>query len=211
MKHSKKLYIIALLIFLIAIPAFPQGIFNGCDMDGSTNIEFLKVMNRKKNRYNIPSASDFDSSVKLSSFMEPGDDHERFDENKAVEIIGWVRDVKWGSNESCNCNQTGQNFQDVHIEIVPTRNTTSKKKVIVVEISPRLREDIFDNLNIPMSNSKLRTKIKKHKVKIKGWLLFDWEHITDAVNTDPDDVYYRDNLRATTGEIHPVTSLEIIQ
>jgi len=41
--------------------------------------------------------------------------------------------------------------------------------------------------------------------------MFDWEHITDAVNTDPDDVYYRDNIRATTWEIHPVTSLEIIQ
>jgi len=211
MKQTTKLFVIILLNFLIVIPVLSQDIFNGCDMDGSTNIEFLKVMNRKKNRYTIPTAADFDTSIKLSSFMEPGDDHERYDENKAVEIIGWVRDVKWGSNESCNCKRSGQNFQDVHIEIVPTKNTTSRKKVMVAEISPRLREMIFDELDIPMSNSKLRTKIKKQKVKIKGWLMFDWEHVTDAVNTDPDDVYYRDNIRATTWEIHPVTSLEIIQ
>jgi len=143
MKNIKKLFVIILLGFFVAVPVMSQDIFNGCGMDGSTEKEFLKAMNRKKNRYNIPLGSDFDTSVTLSSFMEPGDDHERFDENKAVEIIGWVSDVKWGSNESCNCNHTGQNFQDVHIEIVPTKKTTSKKKVFVVEVSPRLREIIF--------------------------------------------------------------------
>jgi len=211
MKNTKNLFVIILLVFSITIPAMSQDIFNGCDMDGSTNNEFLKVMNRKKNRYNIPLGSDFDNSVTFSSFIAKGEDQNRFNENKAVELIAWVLDVKWGSNESCNCNQPGQNFQDVHIELIPTKYTTSKKKVIVAEITPRLREMIFDELGISMSNTKLKTKFKKHKVKIRGWLMFDWEHVTDAVNTDPDDVYYRDNNRATAWEIHPVTSLEIVE
>ena len=120
-----------------------------------------------------------------------------------------MRDVKWGSNESRNCKHAGQNFQDVHIEIVQTKNTTSKKKVFVAELSPRLREKIFDELGIAMSNSKLRTKLKKHKVKIKGWLMFDWEHVTDAVNTDSDDIYYRNNIRQPLGKYTPLQVLKL--
>lgn len=200
-----------MFIFLFAIPALSQDLFNGCDMDGSTNNELNKVLNRKKNRYNLPSSSDLDSNVTFNSFIETGDDHERFNENKAVEIVAWVSNVKWGSRESCNCKQPGQNFQDVHIELVPTKNTTSLKKTVVAEITPRLRQMIFDKLGITMSNTKLKNKLRRRKVRLKGWLFFDTEHITDAVNTDPEDYYYRDNNRATVWEIHPITSLEIIQ
>ncbi len=211
MKKFRRLLAVIPLIFLFAIPVLSQDIFNGCDMDGSTNNEFLKTVNRKKNRYTLPDSLDIDTSVSFSSFIAHGDDHGRFDENKAVVIVAWVRTAKWGSKESCNCQNTGQNQQDVHIELVPTKYSYSPRKIVVAEITPRLRQMIFDSIGIPMSNTTLLNTLRRHKVKITGWLLFDTEHVTDAFNTDPGELFYKDNNRATVWEIHPITSLEIIE
>ncbi len=204
----RKYCLIAILIFLHISPLFSQDIFHGCGMEGESDREYIKTMNRLKNRYNIPSTNDFDNTVSFSSFLTTGDDVGRFRENKAVEIIAWVSEVKWGSKESCNCSHTGQNLQDVHIELVRTKNSTSQRKVVVAEITPRLRKILFVGLGITMNNSLLRNTLKKHKVKIKGWLFFDWQHITESENTDPGD---DDNIRATAWEIHPITEIEIIQ
>jgi hypothetical protein len=208
----KNLSAIVFLIVLFAAPAFSQDTFEDCGMQGDTSSSvYIQTMSRLKNRYKNPKAKDFDSAVSFISFLSKGNDVGRFKENKAVEIIAWVRDVKWGSKESCNCSHTGQNLQDVHIELVKTKNTTSQKKVVVAEITPRLREALLGSLGININNAGntlLKKTLKKHKVKIKGWLFFDWEHFSNAENTDPHD---DDNIRATVWEIHPITYLEIIQ
>ena len=50
-------------------------------------------------------------------------------------------------------------------------------------------------------------KLMGHKVKIKGWMLFDFEHIDESENTAPKR---RDNWRATAWEIHPVTDITVL-
>lgn len=69
---------------------------------------------------------------------------------------------------------------------------------------------IFNRLGINLRNTALRNSLIRNKVNIKGWLIFDWEHITDALNTDPDDNNSNNN-RAIVWEIHPYTNIEIIQ
>ena len=208
MKNIRKHCLKVLFLFLFASHLFQQDVFHGCGMDGESDREYIRTMNRLKNRYNIPLTNNFDNNVSFSSFLSTGDDVGRFRENKAVEIVAWVLEVKWGSKESCNCSHTGQDLQDVHIELVRTKNTSSRIKVVVAEITPRLREVLFDELGISTNNTRLRNTVRKHKVKIKGWLFFDWQHITEAENTDPGDA---DNIRATAWEIHPITSIKVIQ
>ena len=138
-------------------------------------------------------------------------DSARYESSMAVDITAWVRDVKKrGSIESCNCKQTGQHFQDVHIELVPTKTTKSKKKILVAELTPRLRNSIFNQLGMSMSNTALSNKIKGRQVRVEGWLMYDWEHENDSVNSDPNEDKGPKNRRATVWEIHPVTSLELV-
>jgi hypothetical protein len=46
-----------------------------------------------------------------------------------------------------------------------------------------------------------------HRVRFKGWLLFDREHADEAENTKPGRAA---NWRATAWEIHPVTTIEVL-
>jgi hypothetical protein len=61
------------------------------------------------------------------------------------------------------------------------------------------------------SSSALHSKYQGHKVRITGWLFFDEMHVLEADNTDQGDQKGKANWRATCWEIHPITSIEIVQ
>jgi len=181
--------------------------YRGCSLEGDAKREDVRELNVLKNRYTFPDSTQIDHSVTLEAMLAPGDDRNRFNTNKAVEITGYVLDVKVGGDESCNCHERDPQYRDTHIEIALPTNLVSENQCVIVEVTPRMRE-IMSKKGIDWSTDNLRNTIKGHSVKVRGWLLFDEEHSKQAENTDPDNPK---DWRATCWEIHPVTSIEVVE
>jgi hypothetical protein len=78
-----------------------------CPEEGSANSsDPIKALNGLKNRNSAPTDADLDPFVSLAALMAPGPDYTRFDEKKGATIRGFVREVKVGGKESCNCKAT---------------------------------------------------------------------------------------------------------
>ena len=199
------------LLFLLFTFSFiqAQDTINECPPEGKTKVKRLKTLNIKKNRYELPKSSDIDANITMEALMEKGNDEERFDENKAAVIEGYIFDVTNTGEETCNCNATEEKYQDVHIVIVEKKSYTKSKYHVIVEITPRLRNKVFEKLGVE-NNKELRKKLIGMKVKVTGWLLFDEEHRLESFNIDPKDNKGRKNWRATCWEIHPITNIEVV-
>lgn len=184
-----------------------QGLsYYGCPVEGETRSVSLQSLNRLKNRSVFPEAKDFDSTITLEKILQPGDDHDRWSSYKAAEITGYVVDVKIGGVETCNCKAKDADHRDTHIELLLDPNDLSNNKKMIVEVTPRIRR-LMSEKNEDWSTRRLRDKILGRWIQVKGWMLFDEEHSTQAENTNPGNPK---NWRATCWEIHPVTSIEVI-
>lgn len=180
--------------------------FDGCPPEGETRSNDLRDLNRLKNRTIFPEAKDFDSTIDLQKILAPGNDHDRWNADKAGELTGYVADVKIGGVETCNCKAKDPDHRDTHIELVlDPMNFTDNQKVIV-EVTPRIRK-IMGDKGENWSTRSLRDKILGRWIKVKGWLLFDEEHSSQSENTNPGN---SKNWRGTCWEIHPVTSIEVV-
>ncbi|MBI4429286.1 MAG: hypothetical protein HY562_09225 [Ignavibacteriales bacterium] len=198
---------ILLLSALVAHLLEAQKIFNGCGMQGNAKHAKLKALNELKNRYTFPASGDFDKNITLDAILEPGDDEARFSASKAAEVTGYVVAVKKGGIETCNCKAKSAEFRDAHIELVLNPSQKGKTRRFIVEVTPRIRKKKAEQ-GKDWSTSELKSSILHKWVKVQGWMFFDSEHWYNAHNTNEDG----DNIwRATAWEIHPVTSIEIIQ
>jgi hypothetical protein len=180
--------------------------YNGCGLEGDAKREDVRELNTHKNKYDFPDSAQIDRSITLQAMLAPGNDRDRFSMGKAAEITGYVNDVKVGGDESCNCHARRPEDRDTHIELVVSPEQSAEGTRVIVEVTPRLREEMAKK-GVDWSTDNLRNKIKGHYVKVRGWLLFDEEHIKQAENTDPDNPK---DWRATCWEIHPVTSIELL-
>ncbi|HXP49064.1 MAG TPA: hypothetical protein VN922_03875 [Bacteroidia bacterium] len=200
-------FLLTILIPLFSCNSKPgeMDVYRNCGLEGDAKRQDVRSLNTLKNRYTFPDSADFDRSVTLSAMLAPGEDKNRFSDHKAVDITGYVNDVKVGGDESCNCHERSPQYRDTHIELVLPRNLIEEKHCVIVEVTPRMRE-IMAEKGIDWSTDNLRKTIKGHMVRVKGWLLFDEEHLTQAENTDPDNPK---DWRATCWEVHPVTSIEV--
>ena len=180
--------------------------YRDCGLEGDARSERVKELDVLKNRYTFPDSTDFDNTVTLQSILAPGEDRQRFNYHKAVDITGYVFDVKVGGVETCNCHERNPAYRDTHIELVLSASSNDEKRCVIVEVTPRMRE-VMTAIGVDWSTDNLRNTIKGHVVRVKGWLLFDEEHIKQAENTDPDN---SKDWRATCWEIHPVTSIEVV-
>ena len=61
---------------------------------------------------------------------------------------------------------------------------------------------------VDWSTRALRDRLLGRWIKVRGWMLFDVEHQKASENTAPGR---ERNWRATAWEIHPVTSIEVVQ
>ena len=104
----KKFFLLLLLTGLFSCNTKPGGdmdIYRNCPLEGDAKRENVRELNDLKNRYTFPDSNDFDHSVTLSTMLAPGEDRNRFSDHKAVDITGYVYDVKVGGDESCNCHE----------------------------------------------------------------------------------------------------------
>jgi hypothetical protein len=164
--------------------------------------EQLKAVNLLKNRVQGPVESTV-QHLSLTAFLAPGDDRDRWNTSTAVELEGYVRDVKSGGKETCNCRTTDSQKYDTHIELTTGPNDNGLP--MIVEVTPPWRA-LRANAGMDWSTSGLQSELEGHKVRMRGWLLFDSEHIGNSENTNPEG----SNLwRRTAWEIHPVTGIEV--
>lgn len=182
-----------------------QIMYHGCGLTGNAPSPIAQQLNYMKNRSRNPKPKDIKPSITLEAVLAAGKDTHRWSDNSAAEIEGFVFDVKPGGIESTNCLAQNLLDRDTHIEIVPSMDDSGPTRRMIVEVTPRLRA-IARAQGLDWSTEALQV-LKGHKVKIKGWMLFDFEHIDESENTAP---RARDNWRATAWEIHPVTDITVL-
>lgn len=172
----------------------------GLTQDAKRPTAKITALNRLKNRTTTP--TNIDNSITLESILAHGNDTGRFSNSKAITITGFITDVKSGGAEDCNCYYGKDPYIDTHIEIAASATETNKKKMMVVEITPRIKAT-HDKWN-----TKELKKLIGKQVTVTGWMMFDNNHWQNSLNTNPNggNVY-----RATAWEIHPVMDLEVVQ
>lgn len=205
---------LTLLIIMISILVYAQDeiIIDGqpCNLHGSSRQGTKEYFqNPFKNRYVFPKPDDFEAGISLEKFLDGSAVKSKFNQDKAVEVTGYVFDVKVGGTETCNCKTTNPLFKDTHIELTLNDQETEKSNRFIIEVTPRIRQKLADQ-GIDWTTEALKSTLKGHMVKIQGWLFYDFSHETENFADDPDDNIGRANWRATSWEIHPITNIEIL-
>jgi SH3 domain-containing protein len=195
-------------------PAVPPGPFDGCPAEGTVSLRAarrheLEALNRLKNRSITPTDADLDSTVTLARLLGNGsDDTGRFDTGRAAEVTGYVLHVKpGGEHETGNCRHGDPIHRDTHIELTLSPADTLEVRRVIVEVTPRWRAAMHD-AGVDWLTETLQQTVEHKWVRVRGWLLFDEEHRSEAENTHPGG---RSNWRGTVWEIHPVTGLKLVQ
>jgi len=144
-------------------------------------------------------------AVALEAMLAPGNDLNRFDENRGASIQGIVVRVLPGGVESVNCHAQDFAHRDTHIELAlsPTAVPTDR---VIVEITPLWRQ-LMAARGIDWSTPSLNVNLVGRKVEVTGWLMFDREHVTGSRNTSPGNPQ---NWRATAWEVHPITEIRVL-
>ena len=181
-------------------------VFDNCPPEGDAVSSKALDLNKFKNRYTFPQSADFIQDISLAKILEPGDDHDRWSNDKAARIKGYVYDVKSGGIETCNCKEREEQDKDTHIEIVIDPMQNGKTQRMVVEVTPRMR-DIMQHNGEDWSTRAIRDRYLGRWVEVEGWLMFDDEHEMNAENTNPGRPR---NWRATAWEIHPITGIKVV-
>jgi hypothetical protein len=175
-----------------------------CPSTGDARNPEARQLNLLKNRDTAPTQEQIDGGVTLDAMLAPGDDLDRFDENRGATIQGTVVRVLPGGIESVNCHARDLAHRDTHIELAlsPTAVPTDR---VIVEVTPFWRQ-MMARRGIDWSTPRLNVNLVGRKVVVTGWLMFDREHITGSRNTSPGDPR---NWRATAWEIHPITEIRV--
>jgi hypothetical protein len=177
-----------------------------CPLQGDAKSPDVMDLNRLKGRYHSPVSSDVDPTVTLTAMVAPGDDEDRFDVKTAATVTGFVLKVMEGGTETCNCHAHSPQERDTHIELTLSEGADERQSVIV-EVTPRTRLLRQRAGHDDWTTAALKKAIQGKWVEVTGWLLFDFEHIGEAENTNPGGAK---NWRATCWEVHPVTSIKML-
>ncbi|MDE1878025.1 MAG: hypothetical protein KGI07_05775 [Thaumarchaeota archaeon] len=154
-----------------------------------------------KNRSQAPTPAQVDKGITLAKLVAPSqNDSNKWSETKGATISGYLVDAHYGKKESCNCDSNNPNMMDIHVELVTDpAYAKDKSKRFVAELTrnfPNLRKWTPDTLKPYFGKS----------ITVTGWMFFDPDHKNDAENTSPGGPH---NWRATSWEIHPITSISM--
>lgn len=161
-------------------------------------------LHRLKNRTAFPQAADFDLRVTLDALLQPGDDSNRWSNERAVRVQGQVIDVAFARPEATNCFNPCE--RDIHI-LIASHQGAGKNEHIVVEITPRLRAWAATQ-GIDWSEATLQAQLVGHWCEFEGWLYLDVGHTEESENINPGNP---ENWRATAWEIHPITKITVVR
>ena len=176
-----------------------------CGIEGTAKRSNDREQNRLKNRWTMPTAWDFDPNFNWSTLSEFEDDSDKFSNEKAAILRGYVLRVRMSEKETCNCNSENPDFRDTHLIITPSHDETGVLQQIIVEITPRLRMKMRE-LGVDWSQQALKKLVGK-QVELQGWLFYDWKHGRQSAKVMQKK---KGVTRSTAWEIHPVTSIKIL-
>ena len=162
-----------------------------------------RQLNALKNRTALPSQTDIDPRVTLEAMLAPGDDRERWSQDRAGAIEAIVVRVHDAGRESANCFSSTR--LDAHLEMAEQGGAPPNRRVIV-EVTPPMREWAARQ-GMDWTTVTLQRELTGRRVRIEGWLLFDEEHDGEAENSRPGRSA---NWRATAWELHPVTAIRVL-
>jgi hypothetical protein len=189
------------LLLIVKILVLTTTVSAQCPAEGQTNNVKIQRLNELKNR--DVNTTQKPKSVIIDSVLADGVDSNRFSNSDYVVMDAWVVDFKNGGPESCNCKSDDKSDWDVHIVVGKDTNATDAE-CMVVEITPKLKQ----KLNLYEVNQ-FGNRIWHHQVRIYGYMMWDFEHARNSVNTAKEGT--RDKYRKTAWEIHPVTEMDFIQ
>src|SRR5262249_44456770 len=176
-----------------------------CPVEGTAKSQAGKALNRLKNRTVAPHPDQIDRAVTLEAMLAPGEDEGRFDEQKGAIITGWGVNVEQGGHpETANCGSMTLFYTDTHITVGSTPHATPTE-TIIVEVTPRWRQ-MMQAQGIDWSTETLQAELITKRVQFTGWLMFDTDHVGEAVNTAPNN---RHDWRKTVWEVHPITGMQV--
>lgn len=180
-----------------------------CPMEGDAEREQEIKQNPFKNRYKFPKKKDIDESIDINYLLKAKGDDPKLSQEMAVKVTGYVRVVKAGSKETCNCHASKQAFTDAHIEITPTKKIKGIKNTLILEITPRIRKLLLED-GEDWSTPELKDTLIGKMVTFTGWLFYDGSHEDEAYVNDTKNKIGKKNWRATCWEVHPITTFEIV-
>lgn len=196
----------AIMLPLLLLAAFVlvrgRGVI--CPASGFALTPGRRAFLRLKNRVGAPKAEELDGRLTLDALLRPGDDSGRWSESRAGRIEGYVVEVIEGGAEAANCFSYVE--RDVHIHVA-LRPDAPRTQWAVVEVTPRARRWAV-KWGWDWSAAALRRELVGRRCRFEGWLLFDQEHADESENTAPGS---RGNWRGTAWELHPVTSIEVLE
>ena len=175
-----------------------------CPSVGIALTSRARRLHRLKNRTALPQAGDFDSRVTLDALLQRGDDTNRWSNDRAGRIAGYVIDVAYARPEATNCFNPCR--RDIHI-VISTRKDPPKTEQVVVEVTPNLR-DWASGHGVDWSEQTLQQQLVGRWCEVEGWLYFDVGHAEESENIAPNRP---GNWRATAWEIHPVTKITVLR
>ena len=189
-----------LLLFLIALPTH---LFSQCPPYGKTDDPKERTLNVAKNKSAKYNASKTPTNVPLNTVItsRKEDDRNKFFPGAYVTVEGYLIDKTEEGGETCNCGlaNASKKTGDVHIYIGLVPNA-AKKNCMVVEITPsykKLHPDYDQSL------------VKNKKVKVEGYLLYDYLHERNSVNFC-NKCTGKAIWRKTCWEIHPVVKFDLL-
>jgi hypothetical protein len=118
-------------------------------------------------------------------------------EGSLVRYVGFVLHARYSNvdkGESCNCERPGAEWNDIHINLGPTRGT-SLCQSIVAEMSPHFRPALWDTTTLAL--------LEGRPMRVTGQLFFDSVHKPCAPNKPASPP------RISLWEIHPVYACDV--
>lgn len=163
---------------------------NDCAIGGDNSNAKVMAADSLKNRSEIPARY---KAMKVADLLKMKVT-DKTDQHQAVSVKGYILDIKDGGLESCNCHS--KLFKDTHIYLVSDSSVTDESKAIIVEATPRMREQLG-------STRDLKTKYLNQNVTVYGYLFCDAEHKQNSTADNGSGLHWR----GTVWEVHPITKI----
>ncbi len=177
-----------------------------CPPQGDATRTKSQRLNESRARLDDVGDDDVDDTVTMESLLEPGDDRLRWQEGQGVEITAYVIVVRDGGPASSNCHSPRSSDHDTILELVSGPEAIDRAHRVSAVVTPQWRKMVAAD-RVDWSTAALRAQYLQRWVTVRGWLLFDSENASTALNSAA--MGGPSITRATAWEIHPVTSIEL--
>jgi hypothetical protein len=209
----RMLSVVFLALFTFTASAAPQtkaqcAKLTTCPADGC-GAKRDPDLNKQKNRTGVPSQA---SAVTFAEFVafnakavnkktrSTWTDADKskvadIEDGPGVVLTAYLFDATLSDAETCNCYKATATNRDFHIWLAENKAGATKKKFVVVEMTPRIRSGHSEWALAGIKALKPKAGKPWTLVRVKGYPFFDSEHWN----------FPQRKIRATAWEIHPVT------